>query len=82
MIGKEKLNGSTNPWNWRENDIASPMFFRGFLGETRGMWPVSSDHPKNKFVQYTLPEAVTTPAAEKRAPQPMAHITPVIDITT
>ena len=82
MIGKDKLNGSTNPWNWGENDTASPIFFRGFLGETRGMWPVSNDHPKYKFIQYTLPKAGTTPDAEKRAPQPMAHMTPVIDITT
>ena len=82
MIGNDRRNGSTHPWNKGDNGTVSPMYFRGFLGETRGVWLVSCDYPEYRSVEHIPTEADMTPCArEGRSSQPVAQVTPVIETT-
>jgi hypothetical protein len=82
MIGKDGRNGSTHPWNKGYNGTVGLMYFRGFLGETRGVWPVGCDYPEYRSVEQIPTEADMTPCArEERASQPVAQVTPVIETT-
>jgi len=59
MIGKEKWNDSiitqikyTHPWNHTDIIPYYPLWFKGFLGETRGVWK-ESPQSNNKLIRLT-----------------------------
>ena len=82
MIGNERRNDSTHPWNKAGDGTVGPMFFRGFLGETRGVWPVECDHPEHRSVALIPPELDIDPCARERASQPVVQVIPVIETTS
>lgn len=62
MIGKEKWNDSIrtqtkykHPWNYTEISPYYPLWFQGFLGDTRGVWK-DSQMCNNTLIRLTLHE--------------------------
>ena len=82
MIGNDRRNNSTHPWNKGHEGTVGPMFFRGFLGETRGVWPVECDYPEYCDVIRIPPEADKALSKLSKASQPVVQVTPVIETTT
>lgn len=82
MIGNDRRNGSTHPWNKGNDGTVGPMFFRGFLGETRGVWPVECDHPEYRNVVRIPPEVDMALCEWGKTSQPVVQVTPVIESTT
>jgi len=82
MIGNDRRNSSTHPWNKGHDGTVGPMFFRGFLGETRGVWPVECDYPEYRTIVRIPPEVDMAPCERGKASQPAVQVTPVIESTT
>jgi len=60
MIGKWKWNDYfrkqkkyTNPWNYVDTPTNIPLWFKGFLGNTRGVW-IDSLLSRNVLIKQTL----------------------------
>ena len=81
MIGNDRRNDPTHPWNKGNDDIVAPMFFRGFLGETRGVWPVRYDDTENHSAVRIPPEIDMDPCSRERTSQPVVQVTPVVETT-
>ena len=82
MIGNERRNDSTHPWNKAADGTVGPMFFMGYLGETRGVWPVRCDYPEYHSVVRIPPETDAAPCERERVSQPEVQVVPVIETTT
>jgi len=83
MIRNDKRNGLKDPRGKGRDGIAAPMFFRGFLGETRGVWLDGHGYPEIQKVDYVAPETVEGPCVrEERTCRPSAQVPPVIETTT
>ena len=66
-----------------KDGIAGPMFFRGFLGETRGVWLDGYAYPEIQTADYVAPETVEDPCVrEERICRPLTQVPPVIETTT
>jgi hypothetical protein len=83
MIRNDRRNGLRDPRSMGKDGTIGPMFFRGFLGETRGVWFDGYAYPETQTAEYMAPETVEAPCVrEERTCEPIAQVPPIIETTT